>query len=156
MTHDEPWDDLSEILPHRAPMVLIDRIVALRADHIESEVTIGQDSLFRRGDAVPAYVGVEYMAQTCAAFAGLEASARGEAARSGFLLAARNYRARVSEFPLGTTLSVRVTQVHREAGGLSLVEGKIYARDDATPLVEATLTVFEVADLQQHLRERDT
>ena len=145
----EPW----QFLPHRAPMILLDRIVLLHTDYLESEVTITSDTLFLRGGAVPAWVGVEYMAQTCAAFAGYESRGRGEEARVGFLLATRNYRSAVTGFELGATLRVRVTLIHRDAGGLSMVEGKITRLGGDVPLVEATLTVYEVADLAQFFKE---
>ena len=59
--------DLRRFVPHREPMILIDRITLLKDDYLESEVTIREDSMFLRDGAVPAWVGVEYMAQTCAA-----------------------------------------------------------------------------------------
>lgn len=148
-----PFAEPRQFLPHREPMILLDRIVLMNTDYLESEVTIKSDTLFLRGGAVPAWVGVEYMAQTCAAFAGFEARGRGEEARVGFLLATRNYRSSVDGFELGSTLRVRVTLVHREAGGLSVVEGKITSADSGAQLVEATLTVYEVADLAQFFKE---
>lgn len=143
--------DLRQFVPHREPMILIDRITLLKEDYLESEVTIREDSMFLRDGAVPAWVGVEYMAQTCAAFQGLEAHQRGEPPRAGFLLASRHYHSKVSGFELGSKLRVRVTQVHREAGGLSVVEGEITELESGTQLVHATLTVYEVANLTEFL-----
>jgi predicted hotdog family 3-hydroxylacyl-ACP dehydratase len=139
-------------LPHREPMILIDRIALVHTDYVESEVTIQSGTPFLRGGSVPAWVGVEYMAQTCAAFAGFEAHERGEPPRVGFLLAARNYRCQVGGFELGSALRVRVTLIHRDAGGLSMVEGKITNAESAV-LVEATLTVYEVESLSKFLSE---
>ena len=149
--NDRSFVEPRHFLPHREPMIFIDRIVLVQADYLESEVTIRSDSLFLRGGVVPAWVGVEYMAQTCAASAGFEAHERGEPARVGFLLATRNYQAKVAGFELGSTLRVRVTLIHREPGGLSMVEGKIRSAHSDAQLVEATLTVYEVADLTQFL-----
>ncbi|HVY25425.1 MAG TPA: hypothetical protein VHB79_02695 [Polyangiaceae bacterium] len=148
-----PDIDLRELLPHREPMILIDRLTEVHTEYLESEVTIGPDSQFLRGNSVPVWVGVEYIAQTCAAFAGMEAHQRGEPARAGFVLAARGYKPTVAGFELGSRLRVRVTLVHRDPTGLSMVEGKITLQGSETALVETTMTVYEVPDLLQFLAE---
>jgi predicted hotdog family 3-hydroxylacyl-ACP dehydratase len=140
-------------LPHRPPMSLIDRIVELGEDSLQTEVTIGPTTMFLRDGAVPAWVGVEYMAQSCAAFAGCEARARGDQVRVGFLLGAREYRTVVSGFELGSVLRVHIDLEHREAGGLGVVQGRISHRGQASALVEATLTLYEVADLAAYMRQ---
>ncbi len=142
---------IADFLPHRSPMILLDRILAVGDDHLDSEVVIRPDSPFIEGGSVGAWVGVEYMAQTIAAFAGIEAVTRGEAVRVGFLLGAREYRSRLPGFPVGLRLRVRVSEVHREVGGLSVVECKIFRGDTDEVLVEATLTVYEVCDMQSFL-----
>ena len=57
---------------------------------------------------VPAWAGVEYMAQTIAAHAGVEARARGEPPAIGFLLGTRAYSTSVEKFPNGSKLTVTV------------------------------------------------
>jgi predicted hotdog family 3-hydroxylacyl-ACP dehydratase len=148
-----PDIDLRKLLPHREPMILIDRLSEVHAEHLDAEVTIRPDSQFLRGGSVPVWVGVEYVAQACAAFAGMEAYQRGEPARAGFVLAVRGYKPTVSGFELGSRLRVRVTLVHRDPSGLSMVEGKITLQGSETALVESTMTVYEVPDLLQFLAE---
>jgi predicted hotdog family 3-hydroxylacyl-ACP dehydratase len=143
-----------ECLPHQEPMILIDRVVALGEDYLESEVVVRADTLFVRGGAVPAWVGVEYMAQTCAVFAGFEARGLGEPVRVGFLLGSRDYRATVAAFEVGSVLRVRVARVHRERGGLCVAECRIHHAESETPLVQATLTLCEVPDLEAYLSQR--
>jgi len=144
---------IQDFLPHHPPMLLLDRIVMLGEHHLETEVSIENGSPFERDGAVGAWVGVEYMAQTIAAFAGIEAQQRGEAPRIGFLLGTREYKTAVSAFPVGSKLRVLVEQVHREVGGLSVVECQIRKPGESEPLVQATLTVYEVTDIQGYLAE---
>jgi len=146
--------DLRDILPHREPMILIDRLTLVESDRLESELTIRPDSQFLRNGVVPVWVGVEYMAQTCAAFAGMESYLRGEAPRAGLILAARGYKAKVQGFELGSQLRVRITPIHRDPLGLNMVEAQITLQGSEEALVESTLTVYEVADLMQFLAER--
>jgi predicted hotdog family 3-hydroxylacyl-ACP dehydratase len=150
-TDAEP--SLEQLLPHRAPMILLDRVLCSEPDFLDALVTIRAESLFLKNGAVPAWVGVEYMAQTCACFAGMQAHARGEAARVGFLLGARDYRSLVSGFELGASLRVRAWPVHREEGGLSVMECQIYRSEQVLPIVQATLTVYELTDLEAYLEQ---
>lgn len=63
-----------DLLPHRAPMVLVSRVVAFDADArtLVAETDISPESLFydRELGGVPAYLSIEYMAQTIGCFAG--------------------------------------------------------------------------------------
>jgi predicted hotdog family 3-hydroxylacyl-ACP dehydratase len=140
-------------LPHRPPMILLDRLLRSGPGFLEAEVGVRADSLFVKSGAVPAWVGVEYMAQTCACFAGIEARARGESVRVGFLLGTRDYRATVAAFAVGSSLRVRACRVHREDGGLSVVECQISRTGQELPIVRAVLTVYEVADLGLYLEQ---
>ena len=80
-----PWNP-TELLPHRPPMLLIDEIIDWGAQHASAALTIRPDTLFLEGDRVPAHIGIEYMAQTCGAWAGAVARESGLAPRRGYLL----------------------------------------------------------------------
>ena len=105
---------LSELLPHRPPMILIDEIVSYDDASVVAGVTVREASLFREAEGVPAYVGLEYMAQTCGAHVGALARDRGEPARIGFLLGARQYRAHVAWFRLGERLIVSAKVIYHD------------------------------------------
>ncbi len=67
-----------ELIPHSEPMILIDELVEATSDHASAKVTIREDSMFSNAaGGVPAWIGIEYMAQTVSAFAGMEANRRG-------------------------------------------------------------------------------
>ena len=105
---------LSELLPHRPPMILIDEIVSYDDASVVAGVTVREASLFREAEGVPAYVGLEYMAQACGAQVGALARDRGEPARVGFLLGARQYRAHVGWFRLGERLTVSARVIYHD------------------------------------------
>jgi predicted hotdog family 3-hydroxylacyl-ACP dehydratase len=107
---------ITEILPHGANMVVIDRLVAHDDARSVASVTVRRDSKFCEESGVPAWVGIEYMAQTVAAHAGFDARLRGKAPAIGFLLGTRSYECRVAEFALGSELEITVELLFTEAG----------------------------------------
>ena len=72
---------IAELVPHKQPMLLLDRVVSYSGDVVTCEVQIRPDSPFMSEGGVPAIVGVEYMAQCVAVYAGLSARAKGEPVR---------------------------------------------------------------------------
>ena len=64
--------DITEVLPHQAPMILIDSLEYYDVDSCRCTVAITQKSPFYNElkTGVPSYIGSEYMAQAIAAFAG--------------------------------------------------------------------------------------
>lgn len=99
---------ICDLLPHGREMTLIDRLVEYMPQRSVAMLTIRSSSKFSLPTGVPAWVGIEYMAQAIAAHAGYEARLRGEPSTIGFLLGTRDYRSEVGEFPLGATLTITV------------------------------------------------
>lgn len=65
---------LAELLPHAGDMILIDKIVSFDDEQIFTRLTVKPDGLFSLPDgSLPAWVGIELMAQSVAAFAGCHA-----------------------------------------------------------------------------------
>jgi predicted hotdog family 3-hydroxylacyl-ACP dehydratase len=99
---------IGELLPHGPEMTLLDALVEYSPQRSVANATITRRSRFLEGAAVPAWAGIEYMAQTIAAHAGYEARLRGGPPVIGFLLGTRAYRSELGEFPLGSTLTISV------------------------------------------------
>lgn len=100
------------LLPQSHAMVLLDRVVEAGEEHIVVELSVRDDGLFSSpGHAVPAWVGLEYMAQAIAAYSGYHRKCRGEAIGLGFLLGTRHYHCSVGCFPCGTLLRVRAEKI---------------------------------------------
>lgn len=106
---------VAELLPHAPPMVLLDAVLGWEPGAATAAVTIRPGiPFFEDGRGVPAHVGIEYMAQTCGAYAGLEGLRLGQPVRLGFLLGTRRYRARLDWFRPGERLEIGVAEVFRD------------------------------------------
>lgn len=93
-------------------MILIDSVEAQGPTLTRSVVRIGEDTMFYEAPhGVPAYFGIEYIAQTVAAHAGLQARRQGEPVRVGFLLGTREYKCVETWFRLGSRLTINVTPI---------------------------------------------
>ena len=60
--------DAADYIPHKGPMILISEIIDPSKDSFTVRVDPKQSSLFIEPEGVPACVGIEYMAQSIAAF----------------------------------------------------------------------------------------
>jgi predicted hotdog family 3-hydroxylacyl-ACP dehydratase len=109
-----PLFDVAELLPHRGGMIWVDKVLAWDEDSVTAELTVRGDALFGEGDSVPAWAGVEYMAQTVGLYAGLHAKRAGEPIRLGFLLGTRRFETNVPEFRIGSMLTVRAEKVMQD------------------------------------------
>lgn len=58
------------LIPHRGKMSLLDGMIVVNLEKAISQVEIRPDNLFITANGVPALVGIEYMAQTIAAYSG--------------------------------------------------------------------------------------
>lgn len=110
--------DVSVLLPHCSPMILIDKVLDVTELTIHSQVTINETGLFfdRQLKATPAWVGIEFMAQTVAAWSGYHANIKGKTSPIGFLLGSRRYISEYYEFPLGQTLDIYAQQLMENEG----------------------------------------
>jgi len=135
-----PWPPIAELVPHRPPMLLLDRVVAHDAESVICEVRIAARSPFVEDGRIPAVVGIEYMAQCVAAFAGLAARAEGRPPRIGFLLGCRELRLCTDAFAVGDTLTV---EARRTWGDSALGHFICRVERDGETLVSGTLNVYQ-------------
>ncbi len=132
------------LVRHSGTMLLIDRLVEASATHAVSEVEISESSTFyREGVGVPAYVGLEYMAQTIAAYDGALRAESGTPPAIGFLLGTRRYNSARGHFASGETLRVRVDMTFNE-NGMAAFDGTI--RIGGEECVAATINVYRPED----------
>lgn len=141
---------IENYVPHRGAMLLLDRLLAAHEDGAVAEVTVPSDGLFLHDAGMPSWVGIEYMAQTVAAWAGWRALKKGQVVQIGFLLGSRKYETAQAFFAPGMRLQV---SVHRELmgdNGLGMFDCQIYAADE-TPLATARIAVFEPEDRHAYI-----
>lgn len=143
------YEDPAAYLPHRSPMVLLDRVIEIGEEHAYCEVSIHPDSPFAEQNGVPAVVGMEYLAQCIGVVAGWQGRRSGQGVRLGFLLSVPKYAATRPYFSLGEVLRVEVTHAWGDAE-LMQFEGRI--RDEAGGIrATAVLNVFRPEDAGKYL-----
>jgi predicted hotdog family 3-hydroxylacyl-ACP dehydratase len=123
---------IGELLPHGPEMTLVHRFVSYDASRSVVAADIDERCVFFEGNGVPAWVGIEYMAQAIAAHAGFEARSRGEPAAVGFVLGTRAYESLVDAFPAGCTLTISVEPQVSDGGfgsfGCTIETDRVVAR----------------------------
>lgn len=145
-----PYPAIRDLLPHDAPMILLDEVVEVRDTGLTARVTITPQSLFADEQGVPAWVGLEYMGQAIAAYAGAQARRKGEPVRIGFLVSTRRYESGCAHFPLGAELTVAAEAVAESSQGLSVFECTLRGPGlDAS----ANLNVYQPPNIEAFMRE---
>lgn len=138
-----PWPPhaMDAWVPHRGGMNLLDAVEHCEGEAIVARVRVPADGLFHAPDGVPAWIGIEYMAQAVAAWSSARARAGGGSPRIGYLLGSRRYEAMVPVFSAGAELRVHAQCELRGDNGLGLFDCRI--EQDGRVLASGRLSVFE-------------
>jgi len=136
---------LSELIPHRPPMLLLDRVLSFDADRVACAARPTHTSIFARQGMIPAVVLLEYMAQATAACLALgrphDPSARGH----GLLVAVRHFSLACAEIAFDTELVV-LAALSATAGRAANFGCRVDAAVSGTELASAELTVYLPGD----------
>ena len=139
---EQNFPPAEELLPHGGRMNLIDCVLSHEDKETVCRVDPAASVLFADDDgSVPAWVGLEYMAQTTAAHGGLLDRAQKLDTRPGLFLGSRRLEFHVERFAPGRLLRVRVRHL-RGLTGLIAFEGEVCDEADGTPLVSGILNVY--------------
>jgi predicted hotdog family 3-hydroxylacyl-ACP dehydratase len=143
-----PWP-IAELLPHSGDMILLDAVLEAAEDRIVCRLVVRADSPFNDTDgSLPAWCGVELMAQAVAAWSGWKAKQEHRPVRLGFLLGTRHYRCNVHTFAPGSELAVEAFRSFHDDNGMAMFACRI----DAEGIhAEARLTVFSPPDSEAFL-----
>lgn len=143
MTHSQPPLLIEQLIPHRAPMLLLDRLVNVTDSSASAEIDIRPDaSFFTSEQGVPAWIGVEYLGQTAALIAGFQLHQGRVEPHLGLLLGTRKYVAHRPWFPPRVTLTVTCTEVAVVGQSLATFAGEIYDKQSGALYASAKLSVF--------------
>jgi predicted hotdog family 3-hydroxylacyl-ACP dehydratase len=153
MADAEALPPIEALIPHRGTMRLLDRALAFTEETALAEYTPLSAAWYAdaHGD-MPAWIGIELMAQTIAAHVALLKRQQGLPPRMGALLGTRSYRSTVSRFAAGTALRIRVQLILRDASGLGAYECAISV--DEAVLATAILKVYEPEDFEIFVQGR--
>ncbi len=143
---------ISDILPHRDSMLLLDRLLDFDATKATAEYVPRANAWYvDEGGNCPAWIGIELMAQTIAAHVGILRRIEQLPAKLGALLGAQRYVALQAAFAAGETLSIKTEMIYSDANGFSAYECLIAA--NGKDVANATLKVFEPDNFQTFLQE---
>ncbi|MDR1229604.1 MAG: hypothetical protein LBK55_11460 [Azoarcus sp.] len=145
-THD--YLPIAKYLSHRGYALLLDRVIEASANRILCAVALRENSPFCREGRVPAYIGIEYMAQAAGALIGWGAYTEDVSPRIGFLVSVRKFTSMVDGFAAGTTLMVEAREVIRDNdSGLGTMACAIYHPADVL-IARTQLTAYMPKDLK--------
>ncbi len=134
------YPDIAELLPHAGPMRLIARVVSHAPERTVCALDPAASDLFRDSDGrVPAWVALEWMAQSIAAHGGLLARASGRHPAPGMLVGAKRLELARAAFAPGDALEVEA-RFTGGAGGLASFDCTL--RSGSERLASGSLSVF--------------
>lgn len=141
---------VAELVPHSGKMSLLSKVTGHGDEWLTAEVFIRADSMFVGSEGVPAWVGMEYMAQAVGAYSGLQERLCGGEPKLGFLLGTRRYCCNKSFFPLDCRLTIRVERELQGGNGLSAFKCILTGEEI---LAEANLNVFQPENAEEFLKD---
>lgn len=141
---------VDELVPHSGRMSLLSEITGFGEEWLSAAVDITPASMFADEKGVPAWVGLEYMAQAIGAYAGLQERKQGRDPKLGFLLGTRKYSIAVDYFPPGQRVELKVTKNMEAENGLCAFDCEL--RGEGFEAV-ASLNIFQPDDADRFLRD---
>ena len=98
---------LNDLLHHRPPALLLDRVLELNAQVCRTLVLPKEHAWYLQEDGLaPSWLGLEWMAQTAAAYSGYRHRMAGRPPRIGFLLGTQAYEVLQPFFRVGEAYEV--------------------------------------------------
>jgi predicted hotdog family 3-hydroxylacyl-ACP dehydratase len=141
---------IEAIIPHRGSMLLLDAIDTFADTTLTAHAIVDPHAWYAdAAGAMPAWIGIEVMAQAIAAHVALVAMRGGGHARPGVLLGSRSYQALQPAFRSGARLRVQVSELLRSDAGHGAYECTI--DDGEVRCAEAVVKVFQPPDFQSFI-----
>ena len=150
-SHSSQPYSAEELVPHSGDMSLLDEILEVGEESLTAQLTVRDDGIFSRNHSVPAYVGIEYMAQAVAAFSGFHAREAGKAVELGFLLGTRRFTTNVATFPCGAQLQIAVERLLQADNGMATFECRLSGEGIEQV---ARLNVYQPDNIEEYLKEK--
>lgn len=144
---------VDQVVPHTGTMSLLDKIVAYDEESLTAQVFITPQTLFLEEQGVPGWLGIEYMAQTIAAYAGVQRQLQGLEAQVGFLVGSRRYECSHPWFPLGSTLTIKIEYEFQADNGLSVCNCTLHGDNGIE--ASARLNAFQPDNVEAFLQNDD-
>ncbi len=151
-TTDSGFGPIETILPHRGTMLLLDRVSDYTDETLTAYASVRADAWYADADgAMPAWIGIELMAQAIAAHVGLLAMRAGGKARPGVLLGSRRYEAHIPAFARDAQLRIEAKELLRGHDGQGHGAYECAIHHDSVCCAEAVIKVYQPADFQSFI-----
>ncbi|MCC7005163.1 MAG: beta-hydroxyacyl-ACP dehydratase [Ottowia sp.] len=145
---DNRLPPIEDLLPHRGTMLLLERVLAFTPTETRTETTPNPLAWYADTQGnMPAWIGIELMAQTIAAHVGLQKRRLNHPPKQGVLLGTRHYHCTPPSFAGGQTLYIHAALIYQDESGLAAYQCHI-TQQDKVPIAHAALKVFEPTDFQ--------
>ena len=138
--------DAEHYLPHAAPMVLIEKVLAVSEQSACCQVHVSADGVLApfldAQGQLPAWFVMELMAQTVGVWNGWHAEQGGSAPRLGMLLGGRGLSCSLAAFPADALLTIRTDRVLQDEKLASFecvvsIDESSYANDEGREVMVA-------------------
>jgi predicted hotdog family 3-hydroxylacyl-ACP dehydratase len=130
------------LVPHAAPMLLVTDVLRHADDETACAVAIAEQVMFVEDDgSVPAWFGLEYMAQCIAVHAALSGDRKGPPPL-GFLVSARGLQLHCARFEPAQTLEAVARKLWVGSGGLASFACSLRDLDTGALLAEGRIGCF--------------
>jgi predicted hotdog family 3-hydroxylacyl-ACP dehydratase len=143
---------IAALLPHKAPMILLDHVIEMEPQSLKAAVRVTPGRLFfEEGRGMPAHVALEWMAQTCGAWAGAQALNAGAQIKLGLLLGTRSFRTERAWLEEGRlfTVQARLNFMDNEIG---VFDCSVTDTTSGGEVAVAQLTVYQSDQIDDLLR----
>jgi len=115
---------IEELIPQRAPFVMVDRLIHFEKGKFTSELKIREDNFFIENERFQEAGLLENIAQTAAAGAGYSFKIEDEPIKLGYIGAMKN--AVINQLPkVGMTITTEI-KVINQVLNVDIVEGKVF------------------------------
>ena len=131
-------------------MLLIDAVTAYVDEQVTCTYRPLRDAWYSNADGdMPAWIGIEVMAQAVAAHVALDKRARNQPMCLGALLGSRHYSTSVASFAANSELVLQAQLEFRDDSGLAAYTCTIESAGQT--IANATLKVFEPDNFEQFI-----
>lgn len=142
---------IEELLLHRENMLLLEEVIAFSPEAVACRARPDPGAWYADANGgMPAWIGIELMAQAIAAHVALLSLGQGRQPRPGALLGTRAYQSQRAAFPAGQALTIRAQEACRTADGLASYACVIVSAT-GEQLAAAALSVYEPEDFDQFI-----
>ncbi len=139
--------DLAKILPHKAPMILLDDIleVNLEEHSLTSVFRIYPEKIFyEKGKGVNSLAGIEFMAQTIGCYSYFKSGC--QEPNPGLLLGTRLYNNQTDYFKEGKEYLVKVHEVFTDN---EVVAFDCLIYDNGNEIASATINAYQGGNIKE-------